>query len=142
MRIAWSMNAICRPSGDQEAPYRKPGPSRVTVRSSPDPSALRSVSSYSPVRSLQYATWRPSGDHDGERSAVPDVCVSVRGVPCSAGSVNTSPRASTTARMPVGEIPTLCTSRVTGWARGFTDARSVTTRTSTGRGSPPASGSR
>src|SRR5215510_5205511 len=103
MRMAWSMNASFLLSGDHTGGYRKPGPSVVTLFSGPEPSAGRSVSSYSPLRSLQYAMVFPSGDQRGYRSDTPDDRVTFTTAPYSAGTVNTSPRASKTARFPVGD---------------------------------------
>ena len=62
--------------------------------------------------------------------------------PFSAGTVKTSPRASTTARIPVGETPKLWIRPPTFSTRGRSVARSLTTWTLTSRGSPPASGRR
>src|SRR5262245_10478279 len=103
MRMAWSMNASFLLSGDHTGGYLKPGPSVVTLFSGPEPSAGRSVSSYSPVRSLQYATVLPSGDQVGYRSDTPDERVTLTTAPNSAGTVKTSPRASKMARFPVGD---------------------------------------
>ena len=46
----------------------------------------------------------PSGAQAGYRSCEVSECVRLRLSPFLAGTVNTSPRASTTARTPVGEI--------------------------------------
>ena len=46
----------------------------------------------------------PSGDHTGSRSMTAGLLVRLRGSPFSAGTVRISPRASNTARAPVGEI--------------------------------------
>ena len=43
------------------------------------------------------------------RSATPDVCVKLRTSPLRAGTVKTSPRASKTARVPVGDRPAFWT---------------------------------
>src|SRR4029453_16682999 len=102
-RIAWSAKAIRWLSGDQCGAYRNPGPSLVICFSAPVPSAGRTTSSYSPLRSLQYATDLPSGDQRGYRSATPDDRVRFITAPYSAGAVITSPRASKIARWPVGE---------------------------------------
>jgi hypothetical protein len=61
-------------------------------------------SSYSPEASEKYAIDLPSGLQAGVRSAAPLVRVRLRGEPFLAGAVQTSPRASTTARLPVGEM--------------------------------------
>jgi hypothetical protein len=106
----------------------------VIVSSAPELSAGRSVSSYSPERSLQYAIVRPSGDHRGYRSATPELRVRFRTGPFSFGTVNTSPRASNVARLPVDEIPAHATSDATFSFRGFNVSRSVTTCTATSRG--------
>ena len=45
----------------------------------------------------------PSGDHAGERSWIPLVCVKFRTSPFSAGTVTMSPRKSKTARAPDGD---------------------------------------
>src|SRR5690349_14475647 len=45
----------------------------------------------------------PSGLHEGSRSATPLVRVRLRGLPSLAGSDQTSPRAPTETRLPVGE---------------------------------------
>src|ERR1700694_946522 len=58
---------------------------------------------YSPDLSLKYETNFPSGDQAGSRSADPLELVRLRTSPFSAGIVKISPRASTTARFPVGE---------------------------------------
>ena len=58
---------------------------------------------YSPDLSLKYASERPSGDHIGRRSAEPDELLKLRTSPFSAGIVKISPRASTSARLPVAE---------------------------------------
>src|SRR6266542_607105 len=97
------MNASFLLSGDHCGAYRKPAPSEVTLRSGAPPSTARNVSSYSPLRSLQYATVFPSGDQRGYRSTTPDDRVTFTAAPNSAGTVKTSPRASNTARLPVGE---------------------------------------
>src|SRR5712691_6629441 len=62
------------------------------------------VRRYSPDLSLKYEMDFPSGDHAGSRSAEPLEFVRLRTSPFSAGMVNISPRASTTTRLPVGEI--------------------------------------
>jgi hypothetical protein len=48
---------------------------------------------------------RPSGDQVGDISRTPGVWVRLRISPFWAGTVKTSPRASKTARLPVGERP-------------------------------------
>ncbi len=73
----------------------------MTRRSWPNWSAITSW--YSPLSSLNQARWAPSGDQAGARSAAPLVMVRSRTSPFSAGTVKISPRASNTARLPVGE---------------------------------------
>jgi hypothetical protein len=73
-------------------------------RGGDSPSGSSSTSRYSPDLSLKYEMYLPSGDHAGSRSAETLECVMFRTSPFSTGIVNTSPRASTTARRPVGEI--------------------------------------
>ncbi len=58
---------------------------------------------YSPDSSEKYAIVFPSGDHDGLRSITPGVSVRLRTSPFSAGTVRISPRASKSARIPVGD---------------------------------------
>ena len=89
------------------------------------------MSSYSPPLSLHEAIHRPSGDQAGNRSAAPDECVRLRTAPCRAGTVKISPRASNTARCPVGEIPAEVMRFATSAVRGTRAARSVTTSTAT-----------
>src|SRR3954447_8957679 len=112
------MKAIFLLSGAHCGAYRNPGPSDVTLRSAPAPSAALRVNSYSPLRSLQYATVRPSGDQRGYRSATPDERVTLTTAPNSAGTVNTSPRASNRARFPVGDTAADCMSDSTLAVRG------------------------
>src|SRR5437868_816016 len=97
------MNATFLLSGAHCGAYRNPGPSDVTLRSAPAPSAALRVNSYSPLRSLQYASVRPSGDHRGYRSATPELRVTSTTAPRSAGNVMMSPRASNATRLPVGD---------------------------------------
>src|SRR4030095_4617740 len=115
------MNASFLLSGDHCGGYLKPGPSEVTLRSATPPSAARSVSSYSPLRSLQYAIVLPSGDQRGYRSAMPDERVTLIVAPRSAGTVTMSPRASNTARRPVGDTD----AAVINWSALTVRARSV-----------------
>ena len=61
------------------------------------------MSWYSPVASENQEMNRPSGDQAGVRSASPDVVVSARQSPFSAGTEKMSPRASIATRLPVGE---------------------------------------
>ena len=62
---------------------------------------------YSPEASLNQHTDLPSGDHAGSRSAEPLERVRLRVSPFSAGSEKISPRASTSTRLPLGEISRL-----------------------------------
>src|SRR3989442_12628661 len=59
---------------------------------------------YSPPASEKYAIVLPSGDQAGERSTTAGVRVRARLSPFFAGTVKMSPRASNTARAPVGEM--------------------------------------
>src|SRR5690606_24531552 len=104
MRPALSEKAIIFESGDHWGSKKKASLPSVSCRGSPLPSDGRMHSSYSPDSSQKYAIHLPSGDHDGSRSATPSVRVRLRGLPFSAGSVHTSPRASATTRLPVDEI--------------------------------------
>src|SRR4029079_8933323 len=79
------------------------GLSKAISRGGVKPSCASSTSLYSPDLSLKYETYFPSGDHAGSRSADPLECDRLRMSPFSAGIVNTSPRASTATRLPVGE---------------------------------------
>ncbi len=56
-----------------------------------------------PKGSGEYATKFPSGDQIGARSAAPELRVRLRAEPCSTGTENISPRASISARLPVGD---------------------------------------
>ena len=71
------------------------------------PSADPITSRYSPLRSLNHEIDFPSGDQAGFRSATPGVPVRFRQSPFSAGTVKMSPRASITARLPVGDSEAL-----------------------------------
>src|SRR5262252_4384599 len=64
---------------------------------------------YSPDLSLNQQIDLPSGDHAGSRSAEPLEWVRLRVSPLSEGMVKISPRASTSTRLPVGEIARLAT---------------------------------
>src|SRR3990170_5258700 len=125
------MNASFLLSGDHWGAYRNPAPRDVTFFSGPAPSAGRTVSSYSPLRSLQYATVLPSGDHRGYRSATPEDRVTFTTAPNSAGTVNRSPRASNTARLPLGDTAAFAMSLSTFAARCRSVISSVTRRTGT-----------
>ena len=71
---------------------------------SPRPFCGRRCKAYSPDSSEKYAMVLPSGDQAGSRSITAVVLVRFRASPFSAGTVMMSPRASKTARAPVGEI--------------------------------------
>ena len=75
---------------------------------SPWPLWSRRCSSYSPLASEKYAIDLPSGDQAGSRSAAPGELVRLRTSPFLAGTVRISPRASKTARTPVGDRPAFC----------------------------------
>src|SRR5215468_2304794 len=83
---------------------------------------------YSPDSSEKYAIHLPSGDQDGLRSITPVVLVRLRGSPFSAGTVMISPRASKTARAPVGEMWALKIRSPTFSKRGRTVATSAARR--------------
>ena len=125
------MNASFLLSGDHCGAYRNPGPSDVTLRSVPVPSAARSVSSYSPLRSLQNASVLPSGDQRGKRSATPELRVTFSTAPYSAGTVKTSPRALNTPRFPVGDTDASVSSGSAFAVRAFNVSTSVTRCTGT-----------
>ncbi len=86
---------------------------------------------YSPLASLKYDTNFPSGDQAGSRSADPLEAVRFRTSPLSAGIVKTSPRASTTTRLPVGDTPRLVMRAVTSSQCGIIHGKSPTTRIGT-----------
>jgi hypothetical protein len=69
----------------------------------------------------------PSGDQRGYRSALPELRVRLITGPNSAGTVNTSPRASKTARLPLGEGAAWPIRSATDSLRGFSVVRSVMT---------------
>src|SRR5438128_5239689 len=98
-----SENASFFESGDQRGAKRNVLPPFVTWRSGVRPSLPTTCSSYSPLASERNAIHLPSGDHAGSRSRAAGVWVRLRTSPCSAGTVNSSPRASITARLPEGE---------------------------------------
>src|SRR5437773_3484060 len=89
---------------------------------------------YSPDSSEKYAIHRPSGDHVGSRSIAAVVLVRFLTSPLSAGAVIISPRASKTARTPVGEIAELAIRPPTFSNRDLTPGKSPATRISTFRG--------
>jgi hypothetical protein len=90
-------------SGDHLGAYRNVAPSRVTCRAGVLPSAPTTWSWYSPEASERYAIHLPSGDQAGSRSRAPVVRVRLRTSPFSAGTLNSSPRASTAARLAEGD---------------------------------------
>src|SRR5512132_4084427 len=79
---------------------------------------------YSPDRSLQYDTDLPSGDHAGAISAEPLELVMSRTSPFSPGIVKISPRASTAARLPVGEMARLVMRAETSFHCGIIHGKS------------------
>ncbi len=60
----------------------------------------------------------PSGDHLEARSCTPGVRVRLRVGPYFAGTVNTSPRAPNSARLPSGAISKFVTLRLTSTTTG------------------------
>ena len=87
---------------------------------------------YSPLASESHAMRVPSGDHTGLRSCTPLLCVRLRAVPFSAGTVKMSPRASKAARTPVGDSTALRTMLATllncGRAQGKSPVTSMVSR--------------
>src|SRR2546423_2288715 len=81
-------------------------------------------SRYSPDRSLKYEIHLPSGDHAGSRLAEPVEFVRLRTSPFSEGIVKTSPRASTTTRLPVGDNLVFVARLVTSSQRGIIHGKS------------------
>src|SRR5260221_13523248 len=79
---------------------------------------------YSPDLSLKYEIDFPSGDQAGSRSAELLELVRLRTSPFSAGIVKISPRASTSTRLPVGEIPMFVMRLVTSSQRGIIHGKS------------------
>ena len=102
------------------------------------PSCPPTISSYSPVLSLNQAIFVPSGDQMGVRSATPDELVRSRQVPLSVGTVMTSPRASNRARTPVGESCGAMRSLETSAAWGMAQGKSPVTLMSSLRSRPVA----
>src|SRR5437868_2651767 len=86
---------------------------------------------YSPDSSEKYAIHFPSGDQAGSRSIMLVVCVKLRASPLSAGAEKISPRASKTARAPVGEIAKFEILVPTFSYRARTPGKSPATRIST-----------
>ena len=87
---------------------------------------------YSPDASLNQLSERPSGDHVGLRSALPLECVRLRTSPFSAGMEKISPRASTSARLPVGESDRPVTRVDTSFHCGIIQEKSPRTVMETG----------
>src|SRR5262249_53351294 len=81
--------------------------------------------------SEKYAIDLPSGDQAGSRSAAPGVCVRLRAWPLLAGTVKISPRASKTARAPVGDRAAFWIESLTLTKRGRAPGRSARMVTST-----------
>src|SRR5687767_6379152 len=104
-----------RPLGDHAGAYGRLAPGHAISRGAARPSCPAMYRRYSPLRSLKYATERPSGLQSGRMSAAPPDAVRLRTSPFSAGTVNTSPRASTTARLPVLDSDMLDTRAVTSF---------------------------
>lgn len=138
--MSWTTTALA--SGDQSILVRKtlgaPGTGLVIcfgVASAPSlrPSAGSVYSSYSPVASAKYAIVLPSGLHRALRSQTPSVRVRLRGVPCSAGADQTSPRATTATRLPLGEIDACCAIAAVSTDATRSDRRSPGTAMSTAR---------
>ena len=88
------------------------------------PSCGAITSLYSPDLSLKYEMNFPSGDHAGFFSADALDRVRLRMSPLSVGIVKISPRASTTARRPVGEIAMFDTRLDTSSQRGIIHGKS------------------
>src|SRR4029079_17095271 len=100
------------------------GLSKAISRGGVKPSCASMTSLYSPDLSLKYETNFPSGDHAGSRSADTLECVRLRTSPLSTGIVKISPRASTSARLPVGEIAILLRRLDTSSHRGIIHGKS------------------
>src|SRR6266571_4328060 len=90
-------------SGDQSSMYLYGPPALVSCTLLPPAAGMRWISS-SPDASEIQAIHLPSGDHLGLRSWTPAVFVRLRVCPSLAGTVNRSPRAPKSARLPSGEI--------------------------------------
>src|SRR6056297_2513705 len=77
------------------------------------------ISLYSPLLSENQLTLSPSGDHAGDRSALPELLVRFLMLPSFSGTVNISPRASIIALFPVGDISILviCFDAFSQWGR-------------------------
>src|SRR5262245_51191561 len=98
-----SVQRIFLESGDQIGWKRLVLPSSVRRRGGSDPSCGTTYSSSSPLASEKYAIDFPSGDQIALLSSTPGVSDRFRHSPFDAGTVKTSPRATTTARFPDGE---------------------------------------
>ena len=139
---ATSVNRIFRESGDHDGVYGNDIPGRVIARASPCPSCGAIMSLYSPDASLNQLTDRPSGDQAGARSALALECVRLRTSPFSAGMVKISPRASTSARLPVGDSASALTRVETSFHCGIIQGKSPFTVTDTGADVPVFGSSR
>src|ERR1035437_2071832 len=82
---------------------------------------------YSPDLSLKYEINLPSGDHAGSRSADPLEFVRLLTSRFSAAMVKISPRASTSTRLPVGDISRLLMRLETSSQRGIIHGKSPAT---------------
>jgi hypothetical protein len=102
-RPVLSENASFFESGDHTRAKRNVAGSFVICFAGNLPSADSTVSWYSPDASDQHAIHLPSGDQTGSRSRALGVFVRLRTSPFSAGTENSSPRASITARLPEGD---------------------------------------
>src|SRR5258705_7253351 len=98
------------------------------------------TSLYSPPASLNHEMDLPSGLQAGSRSALPDALVRLRASPFSAGTVKISPRASTAARLPVGDSASDDTRVVTSFHCGIIHGKAPLAVMETMR-SLPAAGS-
>ena len=105
---------------------------------SPRPFWSRTCSAYSPDSSESQASFWPSGDHDGSRSATAGERVRLRTSPFSAGTVRISPRASNATRLPPGDSAGAPSFFSTFAKRGRTSGKSPARRTSTGFDAPVA----
>src|SRR4029079_7426671 len=88
------------------------------------PSCDSITSLYSPDLSLKYEIHLPSGDQAGWGSAEPLEFVMLRVSPFAAGTVKISPRASTSTRLPVAEMPSVVIRLVTSSKRAIIHGKS------------------
>ena len=121
IRTSSSTKEMKRPSGDQEGSHAMTETPRPILRGSAIPSWGARTSSYPSPSSENQATVAPSGDQMGARSAAPEERERFRVSPSSAGTVKISPRASITARTPLGE-------REAKDTRGLTSSQRVATQ--------------